>query len=349
MKNNVSSEKMLRIGFYTGGREVPSARFRARQYADALLRFGIEMHERPSPVGNYPPEARWLRPAWLLTALFERGIQAAISHRFDVVVFQRELISTLTTFEGCFARPRVLDVDDAIWLHRRGSFAGRLARKVDAVVCGNNYLADYFSNYNRNVSVIPTAVDANRFHPLISAPPVERDPVIGWSGTAGNLVQLERLESVLRTLLKRFRRARLRVVCNRPPSFTTIPSDRVDFIRWSPDVEVSALQDLTVGLMPLQDTAWTRGKCAFKMLTYMSCGVPVVVSPVGMNAKVLGDGDVGLGAQTESEWVDAISAILTDRVASARMGAAGRGVVETQYSVDVLAEKWAGVIRDVGR
>lgn len=344
-----TNDDILHAAFYTGGQDVPSARFRARQYADALLEFGIEVHERPSRVGTYPPEARGLRPAWLGAVALERGMQASLSHRFDVVVFQRELISTLKTFEPLFGCPRVLDVDDAIWLHRRGTFAGRLAKMVDAVVCGNDYLADYFSKHNQNVSVIPTAVDARRFHPGLSSPSSDAAPVIGWSGTAGNLFELERLEPALRRLLQRFGQAKLRVVCNRPPSFTTLPSDRVEFVPWSPDVEVSALQDLTVGLMPLQDTAWTRGKCAFKMLTYMACGVPVVVSPVGMNAEVLAEGDLGFGAETEGEWIDAISALLTDRKAAARMGATGRAVIESRYSVDVLAGKWAGVIRGVGR
>ncbi len=345
--SNVSAVSLgaLRVAAYTGGRDVPSARFRVRQYLNAMPRLGIELNEIASRAGQYPPHAIWRRPAWLLTALAERGLQAKESNGYDAVIFQREFISTLLTLERWFGRPRVLDVDDAIWQHRRGGFAGKLAACCDAVICGNAYLADYFSQHCQRIFVLPTAVDADRFYPLRTqgAP----SQVIGWSGTGSNLAELERIQPALRTVMNRFPRARLRVVCNRCPGLGDLPADRVDFVRWTPEVEVSALQDMQVGLMPLQETPWTRGKCAFKMLTYMACAVPVVASPVGMNGDVLAMGSIGFGARNNDEWVDALTELLTDSGAGYAMGDAGRAVIDGHFSVQVLSVRLAEIIRAV--
>jgi len=340
-----ADERPLRIAAYTGGRDVPSARFRIGQYVDAMPQFGIELKEFSSRVGKYPPDAAWRRPPWLLVACAERGLQIAGSHRYDAVIFQRELISTLLTLEPLFGQPRLLDVDDAIWLHRRGGFASKLAARCDAVICGNAYLAEYFGQHCERIFLLPTAVDARRFFPLRDA----RAPsqIIGWSGTGSNLIELERIEPALRAVMGRFAKARLRVVCDRRPQLASLPVDRVDYVPWNPDVEVSALQDLQVGLMPLRETAWTRGKCAFKMLTYMACGVPVVASPVGMNGEVLAMADIGFAARTQDEWVDALDTLLADHDAAQRMGKAGRAVIDSSFSVDVLSARLAGIIRAV--
>jgi glycosyltransferase involved in cell wall biosynthesis len=310
-----------------------------------MPQLGIELEEFASRAGQYPPDAAWRRPAWLLAACAERSLQIRGSHRYDAVIFQRELISTLLTLEPLFGRPRMLDVDDAIWLHRRGAFASKLAAHCDAVICGNAYLADYFGQHCKRIFLLPTAVDSKRFLPL--GKPRVPTQIIGWSGTSPNLGELEQIEPALRTVMSRFPRSRLRVICNRRPVMGSLPADRVEYVPWTPAIEVSALQDLQVGLMPLRETAWTRGKCAFKMLTYMACGVPVVASPVGMSGEVLAMGSVGFAAKTQDEWVDALAMLLADPDAAQRMGKAGRAVIDSSFSVEVLSTRLAGIIRAV--
>lgn len=328
---------------FTGGKCVPSARFRVRQYVEALSKHGITLDECPAWFGQYPPKSGVLRPFWITAALTERSLQAIMRRHYDVVLFQREMISTLLTAERFCTRPRVLDIDDAIWVHRRGVFAGRLASMCDAIVCGNTYLAEYCSEFCSNIYVVATAVDTIRFHPI--GVRNEGPPIIGWSGMSPNLVELERIEPALAKVLHHFPDSKLRVICDQHPRFREVPSEQVEFVRWSPDIEVSALQDLSVGLMPLSDSEWARGKCAFKMLTYMACGVPAVVSPIGMNVEVLALGEAGYTARSESDWVGAISTLLADPELAMRVGITGRCIVESTFSVDALAPEYARILR----
>jgi glycosyltransferase involved in cell wall biosynthesis len=116
-------------------------------------------------------------------------------------------------------------------------------------------------------------------------------------------------------------------------------------VTWSPARETSVLQGFDVGLMPLAGGDWAKGKCAFKMLQYMACAVPAVVSPVGMNAEVLAMGDVGLAATTEDEWVEALLTLYRDRDQAAALGRQGRALAERSFSVPVIAPQLAAVMR----
>lgn len=337
---------MLKVIAYTGGHKAPSRVFRVQYYIEPLKQAAIDMRECPSYAGTFPPNQRWMRPLWGLWNLGERAPDTLRSFAYDLVFFQRELLSTFVTWEPLTRSPRVLDVDDAIWVHPRGDFARRLARLCDHVVCGNNFLADEFSRWNPNVSILPTPVDVHRFSPPITPANNER-PIIGWMGLSKNLVFLYQIEKALAEVLRRYPRAILRVVTSEPPAFHSLPSDQVEYIPWSPENEAPTMQEMTVGIMPLDDTIFSRGKCSYKMLLYMSCALPVVVSPVGMNAEVLEQGEVGFGASNESDWVDSLDALLQNPDLRMRIGAAGRDVVVKNYSVEVLAPRLAKTLHSV--
>lgn len=333
---------------FTGGRAVPSARFRVRQLVPALRGLGVDVREWPAPLGVFPPRARSLRPVWGVTTLAARLPGIAWSYRADVTLLQREMLSTFATLEPLTKRPRVLDVDDAIFLYRRGRFAERLARACDSVICGNDYLAERFRRWNDHVEVVATAVDTNRYAPAAARPDPQR-AVIGWIGTSSNFAYLYQIEGALGRVLRECRGAKLSVVADRAPRFRSLAADRVEYRRWRPETEVGTLQATTVGIMPLADSSWERGKCSLKMLLYMACEVPVVVSPVGMNAEVLAKGTMGLGASSEDEWVDALVGLLADGGERERMGIVGRRVVREQYSVEMTAPRLAGHLRALAK
>jgi glycosyltransferase involved in cell wall biosynthesis len=332
--------RALTVAAFTGGREAPSARFRVRQYAPALAALGVQLREYPHPLGSFPPPAAWKRPFWAVAAVAERAGAALRARGADVSLIQREMVSSLLTAEWLTRRPRVLDVDDAIWLHGRGSAAQRLARLCDWVVCGSEFLAERFRRWSPRVAVLPTAVDTARFAP-VPAPPDR--PRLGWSGSSSGFRYLRLITPALREILNRRRDAVLRIVSDREPALD-LPPDRIEFIPWSESVEVTALQQMTVGLMPLDDSEWSRGKCSFKLLCYAACGVPAVASPVGMNREVL-EATGGVAASSLGEWVEGIDwAIVRSWEARAR-AAAARRVVEERYSLAALAPRLARILR----
>ncbi len=335
----------LQVLALTAGRHVPSARFRVGQHVGPLAELGVDVDWRPAPIGKYPPREAWRRPFWLVGTTAARLPGVLASRRADVTLLGRELVSTLHTLEGWTGRPRVLDVDDAIWLTQRHGSMERLARSVDAVIAGNSVVAEWFAHHCPDVTIIPTAVDTERFRPAERG--AGEAVVVGWSGTSGNLGTLDMVWPALIDLLGARRRVRLLITSDRRPDVPAGLEDRIDYVPWSPDNEVSAIQDMDIGLMPLADDPWSRGKCSYKMLLYMSCGVPVVASPVGMNAEVLGQGEVGLAAARESDWREALFALADDAELRARQGREGRRIVESRYSRRQVAERLATCLKRI--
>jgi glycosyltransferase involved in cell wall biosynthesis len=241
----------------------------------------------------------------------------------------------------------ILDVDDAVWLNTGGHRAQDLARASDLVVCGNSFLADQFSRWNSNVTIIPTAVNTSWYRPRRSRQGVPA-LVLGWTGTSGNFPFLYSIEGALLRVFQHCSRARLLIVADRPPQFKRLPESRVEFELWTPRTELDAFAHMSIGLMPLADNAWCNGKCSYKMLCYMAAGLPVVVTAAGMNREVLAMGEVGLSAGCEQQWVDALTALLSDADLRQRMGAAGRVVVEERFSLQRLAQQYAVVFHSLG-
>ncbi len=334
---------MLRVAAYTSGRNVSSARFRVRQYIPGLRDLGVEVRERWARLDNFPPENKALRPLWAIAAICERALSATGSLLSDITLLQREMLSTMVTAEPLTKGPRALDVDDAIWLYRGGSSARRLARLCDLVICGNGFLGENFKRWNPHIHILPTAVDTDRYRPADPLP-ISARRLIGWCGSASTLRYLAPLAPVFKVILERHRDVKLRVVADKPPALDGIPDDRLEFIPWSPEGEVGAIQEMSIGLMPLEDTLWTRGKCSFKLLTYMACGVPAVASPVGMNVEVLAAGG-GLAARGCDEWIDSIDLLLNSESAARRLRRQGREAVERDYSLRTLTPRLARILR----
>lgn len=299
------------------------------------------MQEFFAPFGSWPPRSKALRPFWAAATLTSRVPAIASSYGYDLTFLQREILSTMRTLEPFTKAPRILDLDDAVWL-RRESQLRRLVAAMDGVVCGNAFIMDWVSRWNGNHALIPTAVDTDRWHP--SNEPSRQNRIIGWSGLHAGSTYLLGIERPLARVLERFPDVRLRVVSDRRPDFQLIAGDRIEFVRWSPACEVSTVQEMSVGLMPLHDTLWERGKCSYKMLLYMSCAVPVAVSPIGMNVEVLARDSIGLGLHSEDDWVDGLSWMLDHPSESAELGRRGRDVVLKHYSVATLAPTLANYL-----
>ena len=278
----------------------------------------------------------------------ERIPSAIRSHGYDLTLLQRELVSTLTTLEPFTKRPRVFDVDDAVWLNRGGrtGFA-TILKMCDGVICGNDFIAEHARPWNDNLCVLPTAVDTDRYLPSPERRRRATRRIIGWSGLSSGLKYVAEIEEALCSVLPRHPDVLLRIVSDKPPTFQHLSASQFEYIPWSPGNEVETIQEMSVGLMPVEDSLWARGKCSYKMLLYMSCGIPVVVSPVGMNQEVLALGKIGFGPRSPAEWSDTLEWLLQNPEQGQAMGQAGRKIVEERYSIHVCVPRLASFLHTV--
>jgi glycosyltransferase involved in cell wall biosynthesis len=240
--------------------------------------------------------------------------------------------------------PIVYDFDDSIYLPNASAanklFAplkwvrkvGTICRLSRHVTVGNDHLRRFAMRHAGQVSVLPTTIDTERFLPR--GPRGADGPVVvGWMGSETTLPHLMMIADALRELAAR-RRFVLHVVSTREVS---IPGVAVHSTRWSAEREVRDLQSFDIGIMPLPDDPWTRGKCGAKLLLCMGVGVPGVASPVGVNADIVEDGASGFLASTGADWVERLSALIDSPALRASMGAAARRTVESRFSAQLVA------------
>lgn len=336
----------IRIASFTGGKNDPSSRFRIRSYHGILSREGYLVEDFFLSVEKYPPRNFLNRVFWFAKIIKERSNQILRYSRsaFDVTFLQREMISTLYTFERFVKKPIIFDVDDAIHLGTRHHNIEKIARRADAIICGNIYLANYYKIKFDNVFIVPTPVDTRLYTPKIHRN--NKIVNVGWLGTSSNFNYLYQIEKALYQVLVSNENIRLVIVSNEKPVFTEIK----DFIfrEWSIKSEVKDLHSFDIGIMPLEDSDWAKGKCSFKMLQYMSCGIPVVVSKIGMNVELLNMGNIGFGASNYYyDWISAIEELTNSFDLRKSMGENGRLVVEKNYSTDVCSIELMKIIESL--
>jgi len=322
-----------RVLFLVAGVGEASCRFRVLQYLPHLQRRGIATHVADLHV---PLGRRW---RLLLSAA-----------EYDVVCVHRVLLTAIEQRWLQRVAPRyIFDFDDAIMFRdskrqrfvswqRRHRFA-RMVAGAHRVIAGNRYLADAALRYTDRVTVIPTAIDLT---PYPDPPHRSRDPVIGWIGTSVNLMYLRRIVPALVRLTQARPDITLKVVAD---DFLDHPGLHVTKKRWSLEDEVVDLMSFQVGIMPLPDDPWTRGKCAVKILQYFAAAVPVVCSPVGTNLDVVEHGRSGYFAATAEEWVTYLSELLGNEERCKQFGAAGRETVRQRYSIDANLDALINVLR----
>jgi glycosyltransferase involved in cell wall biosynthesis len=250
--------------------------------------------------------------------------------------------------------PIVYDFDDAIFLpavseaNKAFSFlkspkrASQILKISQQVSVGNEFLASYARRFNPRVTVIPTAVDTNRFVPRRDAPPAGRKPVVGWIGSPTTFTYLESLKDVLAEVAMHHSFTMKVSGAGRPVNF---PGVEVEVAPWSMADEVTLFNTCDIGVYPLTDDDWSRGKCGFKAIQFMACGVPVVAAAVGVNREIIEDGVNGYLATDHAEWVAKLTALLSDSALRSRLARAGRATIEARYSLRVTAPQLAAVLK----
>lgn len=352
----------MRVAALTSGESSPSARFRVRQHLPNLRASGLEVREYcpavnqgarlPGVLGKI--RARYLPPlvvgqAAMNLALRIPGILG--SHQSDVTWLERNFVPGVDDAAALLKKPLVFDIDDAIWLYNPmgRSQISRLVRRSNMVFAGNAFIADWCSNYCSTIRIIPTAVDTDRFVPRPSPKEAGSLFIVGWTGTSGNFRFLRQVEKALDAFLRRHPQARLMIVADRAPSELAVPAEQLIFRKWSPATEHSVLQEFDVGIMPLDDSELSRGKCSFKMLQYMAVGLPVIVSPYGMNAELLKLGDIGSAAVSDADWHDALDEAMQRTDVWRKRGAVARSVLLDRFSVSKVSMMIKSGLHDARR
>ncbi len=345
----------------------PGQRYRIEQWARHLGREGFHFTFVPFESEAlhrvlYQP-GQYVRKAGLMLEAFRRRWRAATTARqFDIVLIHREaaligpaIIERLVARQGV---PIVFDFDDAIWVpyvspaNKWWSYlkcfgkAATICRLSAHVIVGNSYLASYARQHNAHVTIIPSTIDTDVYVPRqFEAHADDRPVIIGWTGSYSTVRHLHSLRDTLRELRMRhdFRLHTIGAPNYRMDGVETISQE------WRAESEAQDLLGFDIGIMPVPDDAWSRGKCGMKLLQYMGAAVPAVGSPVGMNTEIIQDGVSGFLASRKEEWIEKLSRLIRDVRLRREIGMAGRDTVETRYSVRTWIPQVRAVLASAAR
>jgi len=344
--------KILFLVPYPKG-ESPSQRFRFEQYFDLLSKNNIAFR-----ISSFWSLRAWNilyrnghvleKSFWLLAGFVKREIDLLRAINHDLIFIHRECAPVgPPIFEFIIAkilRKKIIyDFDDAIWLentsqenklarwikfHRKVKFICRWSWKVS---CGNAWLADYAKQFNSNVVLNPTTVDTDNWHNPDRWPTVQKagKTVIGWTGTHSTISYLNEILPVLRSIEKKYP-VIIRVISNKNPE---IGLNSTEFVPWKKKNEITDLLTFDIGIMPLTNDEWAKGKCGFKALQYMALRIPSVASAVGVNTSVI-DRDInGFLCTTKSEWEQSLEKLILDPSLQKKIGEEARKKIIKNYSL----------------
>ncbi|EEF63162.1 glycosyltransferase family 4 protein [Pedosphaera parvula] len=322
----------------------PASRFRFIQFIPYLKKAGWVVKHRP----NWP-DRQWSSPLRLrmaralhyragrLLMKASRFKDALESRKYDVIFANRDFAGEgpiLHRFFRPLARRCIYDFDDAIFIGPNEKLVRWMCANAQWVTPGNEYLADYARQYTERVTVIPTVIDTETYIPRLYSNFEKQQVVrVGWSGSDQSIqaTLVPHLEMLAKLQAKVD--FELVVITNTKPQLP-VTDLRWSFIPWSQHQEPFMGSKFDIGIMPLLDNEFQKGKCGLKLLQYMAAALPTVASPVGVNKAIVKHGVTGMLAAKEEEWHRALELLIRDARVRSRMGRAGRQICEQEYSVN---------------
>lgn len=339
-----------------------SSRLRMLQYIPALEAAGIHVDAAPLLDNRYVSDlySGRISPARILRAYVRRLWILWTARGHELIWLEKELFPWLPAWLERLVLPArmplVVDYDDAVF-HRYDQHRSRLVRwllgrkidrvmrRADMVIVGNDYLAERArAAGSMHVEWLPTVVDLQRYAPRTIEESSD-EVIIGWIGSPATAHYLHLVAPALAAVASRHA-IRCVAIGARPDQVSDTPFEAWP---WSESTEVSMLYRIHIGIMPLPNEPWEQGKCGYKLIQYMACGLPVVASPVGVNMQIVQTGENGELAEGIAEWSQAIERLVTDVDRRRRMGEAGRQSVQRDYSLQAQAERLAGMLRQAAR
>jgi len=352
-----------------------ASRYRVYQYLDYLKKGGFECKAIPSLFNKYLSPSKKFKKLYhfskwvgrmaggnaFILMFFKRLFDIRHTFKSDIIFIQKNLFPFGPPFLEKIIRflnkkkKIIFDFDDTIYLPPIScqdnkifmrfwddNLVSKIISMSDFVIAGNSFLAKYASKYNKNITVIPTAIDTERYD-LKDYKKLTDEISIGWIGSSSTNFYLEQLRGVFKELGKKYNNLTLKIIGAkiRMNEIKTISKE------WNLDSEVNDLQSFDIGVMPLTDDEWSKGKCGLKILQYMAVGVPAVASPVGVNKEIIQNGINGFLAGTDEEWIEKLSLLIENPELRYKLGMKGRQTVEKNYSVKVNAPKLKAVLKRV--
>ena len=333
--------------------EAPSKRFRFEQYLHLLASHGytyrvqsfLSLKTWTIRYTNGKTHAKML--ALFIGYLKRIGVLFFVPFA-DYIFIHREatpagppIVEWIIAF--VFRKKIIYDFDDAIWLTDKSNESAlqrfirfrskviRICKWSYKVSCGNEYLRNYANRVNENAVLNPTTIDTERLHnPDLFTKESQHPITLGWTGSHSTIKYLKEIEDVLYALEQRYPTLHFVMIADKKPE---LKLNHLTFIPWNKSTEANDLGTIDIGIMPLPDNEWTNGKCGFKALQYMAMEIPSVVSPVGVNTKIVEDGVTGFYASTHAEWISVLERLINNAELRNRVGKNGRTNVVNHYSV----------------
>jgi glycosyltransferase involved in cell wall biosynthesis len=342
--------------------KAPSQRFRFEQYYELLNEKGIDYDIKPFLSNEiwdilYLP-GRFLKKAFgILGGLFKRFFLLFKLKQYDYIFIHREATPIGPSFFEYFAsrwlkKKIIYDFDDAIWIpnfSEANSFFSflkgygnvhKICSYAYKISCGNEYLCDYAKQFNKNVVYNPTTIDTNNYHNRVKDQSGE-EFVIGWTGSHSTIRYIGEIVPVLSKLEKKYTFT-FRVISDFKPEFEL---NSLEYVKWKKESEIEDLLGFNIGIMPLVNDKWANGKCGFKALQYMSLGIPALVSPVGVNSRIVDHGLNGFICDTPEEWETSIETLLKNRETLGEMSKQTRKKIIDHYSVKSNSDNFIGLFQ----
>lgn len=343
--------KILFIAAHRPNRS-PSQRYRFEQYFDFLKTNGYELElssiiDETDDAFFYSPGHLFKKFLFTVKSAAKRLKDLKRADDFDIIFVQREAYMTGSTFfEKRFARSKaklVYDFDDSIWIMdtsdankkwewmKSTKKTGEIISVSNMVFAGNKYLSEYAQKFNKNVKIIPTTIDTSVFKRKQEYSDTEKI-CIGWSGSITTIKHFEEATDILKKIKQKYGdRVYFKVMGDDTYENKDL---NIKGIPWTSATEIGIISSFDIGIMPLPDDQWVKGKCGLKGLSYMALEVPTIMSAVGVNTEIISDGDNGFLAATEEEWINKISLLIESFELRKKLGSNGRKTVIDRYSLE---------------
>jgi glycosyltransferase involved in cell wall biosynthesis len=326
-----------KVYFLIQGWDHPASRYRVLQYVPYLKESQIE-----SRVALFPDSFwQWMKLFSELKDYHTVFVQKKRLWHWQLWYLRRKHIRIIYDFDDAVMFKSPVDGGGRSFKRQR-TFA-RMVKYSDRVIAGNQYLKSQAMPYNRNIIVIPTTIDTSRYT-MKNYSKSKENIMIGWIGSKSSLPFLKELTPAFDHLASQYKSMKLKIICN-----DFFECNRMPVVKktWALEDENSDLQDIDIGLAPLPDHEWTKGKCATKLLQYLAVGIPVVCSPVGVHTEIIKEGVNGLFAVSIEEWIEKISRLVNDKALRERMGLEGRKTADLLYSLKSNIPKFIDAIKGI--